>query len=107
MDNKTNEEYTIDLMQLIKVFWRKAWLIALSGVWAAVIAFLVAAFLIKPTYSSSILLYVNNRSLSLGSASFSISSADISASASLVKTYTEILDNRTTLERVIEETGGP
>ena len=107
MDNKTNEEYTIDLMQLIKVFWRKAWLIALSGVWAAVIAFLVAAFLIKPTYSSSILLYVNNRSLSLGSASFSISSADISASASLVKTYTEILDNRTTLERVIEETGVP
>jgi capsular polysaccharide biosynthesis protein len=107
MDNKMNEEYTIDLMQLLKVFWRKAWLIALSGIWAAVIGFLIAAFLIKPTYSSSILLYVNNRAFSLGNTSFSISSGDISASASLVKTYTEILDNRTTLERVIEETGVP
>jgi capsular polysaccharide biosynthesis protein len=51
------------------------------------------------------MLYVNNSSFSLGNTEFSISSSEISAAQSLVKTYAEILDNRTTLERVIEKAG--
>lgn len=95
--------YTIDLLYIFRFLLKKAWVIILATILAAGIGFGVSAFLIKPTYSSTILLYVNNSSFSLGNTSFSISSSEITAAQSLVKTYGVILDNRTTLEMVIEE----
>lgn len=107
-NNKAGREYyTIDLLHIVKTLWQKIWLIVLSGVIAAGIGFSVSAFLIEPEYSSSIMLYVNNSSFSLGNTSFSISSSEITAAQSLVKTYGEILNNRTTLERVIEKADVP
>lgn len=106
MDKKEDnlkEYYTIDLLHILKALWRKAWLIGLSGLLAAVAGFCIAAFLVAPKYSSAVMLYVNNSSFSLGNTSFSISSSEITAAQSLVKTYGEILNNRTTLERVIEK----
>ena len=105
MDNKTKEYYTIDLVHVMKSLWRRVWIIILSALLAAGIGFSLATFFISPTYSSSIMLYVNNSSISFGDASFSISSSEITAAQGLVKTYSEILNNRTTLERVIDETG--
>ena len=107
MENKTKDYYTIDLAHIIKTLWHKAWLIVLSGFLAAVMGFSIAAFMIKPTYSSSIMLYVNNSSFSLGNTSFSITSSEITAAQNLVRTYTEILNNRTTLEEVISKTEVP
>ena len=104
MDN-TKEYYTIDLLHIVKSLGRRAWLIALVGLLAAAIGFSVASFVIAPTYSSSIMLYVNNSSISVGGASFSISSSQITAAQSLVKTYSEILYTRETLEEVIEKSG--
>ncbi len=104
-ERTSSEYYTIDVLHILKSLWRRAWLIALSGLLSAVIGFLIAAFAIAPTYSSSIMLYVNNSSFSLGNTSFSISSSEITAAQSLVKTYSEILKNRTTLERVIDRAG--
>lgn len=95
--------YTIDLLHITKSLLHRAWVIVLAGVLAAVIGFSIAAFLIAPKYSSAVMLYVNNSSFSLGNTSFSISSSEITAAQSLVKTYGEILNNRTTLERVIEK----
>ncbi len=97
------EYYTIDLMHIVKSLWQRAWLIILSGLIAASIGFSVSTFIIEPEYSSSIMLYVNNSSFSLGNTSFSISSSEITAAQSLVKTYGEILNNRTTMQRVIEK----
>lgn len=102
-ENTNKEYYTIDLLHIAKSMWKRAWLIAVSAFLSAVIGFCISAFLIAPTYSSSIMLYVNNSSFSLGNTSFSISSSEITAAQSLVKTYGEILNNRTTLERVIEK----
>ncbi len=101
MDNKANEYYTIDLIHIVKVLWKKAWAIILAGLIAASIGLGLAAFIIPPTYASSILLYVNNTTAH-SNTSTSISTSDIAASQSLVKTYGEILNNRTTLEKVIE-----
>ena len=106
-NNNTQEYYTIDLLHIAKVLWHKIWLIALVGLLAAVLAFGYSSFIIAPTYSSSVMLYVNNSSISLGNTSFNISASDLAASQSLVNTYSEILKNRTTLERVIDETGLP
>jgi len=104
-ERNQGEYYSIDMLHILKSLWRRAWLIALVGLLAAAIGFSIAAFAIAPTYSSSIMLYVNNSSFSLGNTSFSISSSEITAAQSLVKTYGEILNNRTTLERVIERAG--
>jgi capsular polysaccharide biosynthesis protein len=81
------------------------WLILLAGLVAGGIGFACSAFLIKPTYSSSVKLYVNNSSFSLGNTTFSISSSELTAAQSLVKTYGDILDSRSTLERVIDKAG--
>lgn len=101
--NANNEHYTIDILHILKFIFQRFWAIVISGILAAIIGFGIAAFLITPKYSSSIMLYVNNSSFSLGNTSFSISSSEITAAQSLVKTYGEILNNRTTLERVIEK----
>ncbi len=104
-NNNNNDYYEIDVLHIVKSLWHRAWVIVLSGILAAACGFYISAFMILPDYSSSILLYVNNSDISLGNTSFNISASDISASQSLVKTYGELLNNRTTLERVIEETG--
>lgn len=101
--NEIKEYYTIDLLNIVKNLWHRAWMIIISGLIAATIGFSLSSFIIAPMYSSSIMLYVNNSSVSIGSASFSISSSEISAAQSLVKTYIVILENRTTLEEVIEK----
>lgn len=106
-DKNLKEYYSIDLLHIFKFIWQRVWMVAISGLAAAAIGFSIAAFVIAPTYYSSIMLYVNNSSFSLGNTSFSISSSEITAAQSLVKTYSEILDNRTTLERVIEKADVP
>lgn len=97
--------YTVDLLHIFKSLWRRAWVIAVVGLMTAAIGFASAAFLIAPKYSASIMLYVNNSSVSLGNTSFSISSSEITAAQNLVKTYIVMLNNRTTLEAVIQDTG--
>jgi len=104
MNNEKNKEYySIDVKHILKYLWHRAWVIVLCGLLLAAIGFSVASFVIQPQYSSSIMLYVNNSSVSIGNTSFSISSSEITAAQSLVKTYTEILMNRTTLNKVIEK----
>ncbi|MBR5272365.1 MAG: hypothetical protein IKU25_03100 [Clostridia bacterium] len=104
---KANREYyAVDLRHIFKALWHRAWLIVLVGLLSAGIGFSIASYVIPEKYSSSIMLYVNNSSFSVGNTSFSISSSEITAAQSLVKTYSVILDNRTTLERVIAKVGG-
>ena len=111
MDKKINENqkqasnkdyYTVDVLHILKTLQRRIWIISISGLATALIGFLVSTFLIAPTYSSHVMLYVNN-SVSLGG-DFSLSLSEINASQSLVKTYTEILMSRKTLEKVLEDT---
>ena len=105
---KASDDYNvIDLLHIAKALWQRAWIIVLSALVAAGIGFSVSAFTIAPKYPSQIMLYVNNSSVSLGNTTFSISSADLTASQSLIKTYAVILNNRTTLEKVIDKTGVP
>ncbi len=102
-EQKTNgqETYTIDLMHIFKSWMQRIWLIVLCSVLAAAIGFVMAQWVIDPEYSSSVMLYVNNKEG--GNGNNNITSADLTASQSLVKTYGVILNNRVTLERVIEE----
>ena len=102
-EKSMKEYYTIDVSHVLKSLWRRVWLIGSCGLLVAMIAFSIAAFAIAPTYSSYVKLYVNNSSFSLGNTSFSISSSELTAAQSLVRTYGDILISRSTLERVIEK----
>lgn len=101
----SNDYYVIDLAHIVKVVWRNVWVVIVLSILVAAIGFSVASFAITPTYSSSIMLYVNNSSFSVGDVGVSISSSQLVAAQNLAKTYTVLLKNRTTLERIIDETG--
>ena len=105
MDGKTvekNDELEIDVQRLMGALLNKAWLIGLVAVVCAVVTLLGTLFFVTPKYQATAMFYVNNNSLSLGDASFSISSGDISASRGLVKSYIVILNTRESLNAVID-----
>lgn len=99
------EQDTIDLLELAKALWKNALIIALVAVLLGSAAFGYTAFMMKPQYEATASMYVNNSSFSLGATSFSISSADLTASSSLVSVYIYILESRTTMEEVIKQAG--
>ena len=104
-ENSNKQDYfIIDFLHIARTVWHRIWIVILSGVIIGALGFCYATFLIPPKYSSSVMLYVNNSSL-LGNTTFSISSSELTAAQGLVKTYTVILKNRTTINQVIEKTG--
>lgn len=108
MDEKElqkNEEIEIDLRRILEAILSKIWLIVLASVVGAVLSLLVTVFAITPQYESSAMFYVNNSSLSVGDASFSISSGDLSTSRNLVESYIVILNTRESLNDVIDYAG--
>ena len=108
MDKKTknNEEFMeVNVKRLWDAVLLKSWLIVLVSLVSAVAVFVGTLLLIDPLYQSSAMFYVNNSSISVGDASLSIDSGDISASKSLVNTYIVILDTRETLGAVIDYAG--
>lgn len=102
---KKNDEIEIDLQRLIGALLNKAWLIGIVAMVCAVVTFVATFFFVTPLYKSSAMFYVNNSSLSLGEASLSITSSDISASRGLVKSYIVILNTRESLNDVIDYAG--
>ena len=96
------EFYSIDLAHILKCVANKIWLVVIAAILAATLGFVVSAFLITPKYSSSLMLYVNNTNYN-SSGNTTVSSSELSAAQSRVKTYGEILNNRTTLDLVIDQ----
>lgn len=99
------ESQGVNLQRAVAAMIHKMWLIVLSAVLCAAITFTGTYFLITPKYESAALFYVNNNSFSLGDASLSIDSGDISASKSLVNSYIVILNTRESIDEVIAYAG--
>ena len=98
-------EMEIDIQRLVRAVWNKSWLVTLVAVLCAVLSFLGTFYFVTPQYQSSAMFYVNNNSLSVGEATFSIDSGDISAAKSLVASYIVILQTRESLNDVIDYAG--
>ncbi len=103
--NDNNGETVIDLFELLNAFIKKIWLVVALTVLGAIVAFVYTLMFVTPLYKSSALLYVNNSDISLGNTSLSISSGDLSASKSLVDTYSVILKSRSVINEVIDLSG--
>ena len=95
MKRDAHEElFEIDLFKLLNALLHHVWLVVLAALICGVIGFSYASYRITPMYQSSILLYVNTSTISVGRTS--ISMADLSLSKSLVDTYIVILKTRLT-----------
>ena len=97
------KETTISFNDLLKVFVRRWWLIALSSLVGAVVGFILVLLLTQQTWKSTAMMYVNNNSLSVGGTKVNLSMSDISANRSLVDSYSVIIKSRMTIEAVIEQ----
>ena len=101
--NEKQDYMEIDLLSMLGALLKKWWIMALSAVLGAVIVGGYSYLFIAPRYQSSILLYVNNSSIRIGSTSVSLSSGELSSAKPLGDTYCVILSARLTLEDVIEK----
>ena len=95
---KENKEIMIDVFQLFKVLWKKKIAIILTAIVAAVLAFGVSSFVLKPEYSSATRIYVVNRNQS---EKVGLTNQDLQAGTYLVKDYKEIILSQDVLEKVI------
>ena len=100
-----NEEVGVDLQRLVGEILRRLWIVILAAVVGAAGSFLGTYYLVTPLYEASAMFYVNNKSISVGSASVSLESGDISAAKSLVDSYIVILKTRGCLNDVIDYAG--
>lgn len=102
MKETTNNEkiIEIDFGGIWKALLSRLWIICISSILCAILAFVGTVYFITPKYQSSAMFYVNNKSLSVGEVN--ISSADITAAKSLVDTYIVILNSRACLNDVID-----
>lgn len=94
------EYIEIDIMRLLRALWRRAWAIVLSVAILGGVFFWYASYMIKPTYTATAMLYVDNQDLT---SKISLSTGELSAAQKLVNTFIVILKTRTTLEQVIEK----
>ena len=104
---KENKEISIDVVHLFKILWKKKIAIIMTAVVAAVLAFGVSSFVLKPEYASTTRIYVVNRNQSENTG---LTNQDLQAGSYLVKDYKEIILSQDVLEKVIsnlklEQTG--
>lgn len=97
-----SELFGVNLIQLLKVLFRKIWIVVLSAVILGGVGYAYTYYTFVPTYQATIMLYVNNSSAN-ENLSKTISQADLNAAQSLVESYMVILRTRTTLQQVIDQ----
>lgn len=91
----------IDVSELFKVLLKRAWIIVLCVLLAASVSLVYTANFVTPMYRAQVTMYVNNNSGNTDT----VSSSNLAVAMQLVKTYVNIIQSDTVLEKVIDETG--
>lgn len=99
-----NETNQIDLANLFKAICNNIRMILPVAILCAVGIFLVSAFVIEPTYRSSFVAFVNNRTINSDNTQ-SLQSGDINASQNLTYTYASIIKSRPLIEEALQKAG--
>ena len=87
----------IDVFQLLKILWKRKFLIALVAIVTGVVAFAYSSFIVKPEYTSTTRIYVVNRNQGDKPG---LTNQDLQAGSYLVKDYREIILSQDVLEKV-------
>ena len=97
---KEQDKFEIDVFQLVKVLWKRKFLIVLTAIIAGLAAFAYSSFVIKPQYTSTTRIYVVNRNQA---GKPGLTNQDLQAGAYLVKDYREIILSQDVLEKVVAD----
>ena len=97
---KEQEKFEIDVFQLVKVLWKRKFLIVLTAIIAGLVAFAYSSFVIKPQYASTTRIYVVNRNQADKPG---LTNQDLQAGSYLVKDYREIILSQDVLEKVVAD----
>ena len=87
----------IDVFQLLKILWKRKFLITLVAIVTGVVAFAYSSFIVKPEYTSTTRIYVVNRNQGDKPG---LTNQDLQAGSYLVKDYREIILSQDVLEKV-------
>lgn len=93
----------IDLKELFTILMERIWLILITALVAGALVFGFTKLFIKPMYTSSIKMYVNNST----GIKPDRTSGDIYAAQAIVDTYITIIQSDTILNEVISQSGVP
>lgn len=97
------ETIEIDLKELAKNLWKRAWIIVLCAGLLAVSTFIYTKTFVKPLYTANVTIYVNNNSNRNNSNA--LSSGDLAVALRLVDTYVNIIKSDSVLSEVLDRTG--
>ena len=90
----------IDVVQMLKVLWKRKLIIALAAIISGAIAFGYSSFVIKPEFTSTTRIYVVNRNQGDKPG---LTNQDLQAGSYLVKDYREIILSQDVLEKVVAD----
>ncbi|HFI0035565.1 TPA: Wzz/FepE/Etk N-terminal domain-containing protein [Streptococcus suis] len=90
----------IDVLSLLKTIWRKKFLIILTSLLGAGLAFVYSSFLVTPKYDSTTRIYVVSQNVEAGAG---LTTQELQAGSYLVKDYKEIILSQDVLRQVADE----
>ena len=99
---KEQDKIEIDVVQVLKVLWKRKIMIALVAIATGALAFGFSSFVVKPQFTSTTRIYVVNRNQGDKPG---LSNQDLQAGSYLVKDYREIILSQDVLEKVVVEQG--
>ena len=97
---KEKDKIEIDVLQMLKVLWKRKLIIALVAIITGGIAFGYSSFVVKPEYTSTTRIYVVNRNQTDKPG---LTNQDLQAGSYLVKDYREIILSQDVLEKVVAD----
>ncbi|MFX3888363.1 YveK family protein [Streptococcus suis] len=100
MNNQEMNTIEIDILLLLKTIWRKKFLIIITALFGAGIAFVYSSFLVTPQYKSTTRIYVVGQHAEAGAG---LTNQDLQAGSYLVKDYKEIILSQDVLTQIATE----
>ncbi|WP_201343253.1 Wzz/FepE/Etk N-terminal domain-containing protein [Streptococcus suis] len=100
MNNQEVNAIEIDVLFLLKTIWRKKFLILLTAVLTAGLAFVYSSFLVTPQYDSTTRIYVVSQNVEAGAG---LTNQELQAGTYLAKDYREIILSQDVLTQVATE----
>lgn len=98
VNNNTNDEIEIDIMEIIMVLMRWIWAIALAAIIGGLVMFIYSKVFITPTYESTTRIVVLNTD-----SNDTLSITDLQVGTQLTNDYAELITSRYVVESVIEK----
>ena len=99
---KDKDKIEIDVVQMLKVLWKRKLIIALAAIVTGALAFGYSSFVVKPQFTSTTRNYVVNRNQGDKPG---LTNQDLQAGSYLVKDYREIILSQDVLEKVVADQG--